>query len=182
MKKLILLTFIVLISGTCAAVAKITDSKQFNGIFMNYFIKKNTAQLPEMINFISENNLYEVKNSKSPLYGFFAGIKHETPAEFGNLEKMNVTDSTRKMLKSAKEYEFIVQDILKRNNYYLESPAALDAFWGYFFATGDERIIKKLCYTEQNSPDYLVKAAAEWSLNSNRKQYPWKIKACSAYK
>ena len=71
MKKLILLTFIVLISGTCDAVAKITDSKQFNGIFMNYFIKENTAQLPEMINFISENNLYEVKNSKSPLYGFF---------------------------------------------------------------------------------------------------------------
>lgn len=182
MKKLILLTFIVLISSTCAAVAKITDSQQFNGMFMNYFIKKNTAQLPEMINFISENNLYEAKNSKSPLYGFFAGIKHENPNAFWDLEKMNVTESTRRMLKTAKEYEFIVQDILKHNNYYLESSAALDAFWGYFFATGEEKIIKKLCYTAQNNPNYLVKGAAEWSLNSNRKQYPNKIKACSAYK
>ena len=47
MKKLILLTFIVLISGTCAAVAKITDSKQFNGIFMNYFIKKIPLNFPK---------------------------------------------------------------------------------------------------------------------------------------
>ncbi len=182
MKKLISLTFIILISSTCAAIAKITNYQQFNGMFMNYFIKKNTAQLPEMVNFISQNNLYEAKNSKSPLYGFFAGIKHENPNTFENLEKMNVNQSTHKMLKTAKEYEFIVQDILNRNNYYLESPATLDAFWGYFFATGNEKIIKKLCYTAQNSPDYLVKSAAEWSLNSNRKQYPHKIKVCSAYK
>lgn len=167
-------------SGVEGNQIKITNSEQFNETLMNYFLKKNTAELPAMVNFVSQNSYY-TGNTKSPLYGFFAGIQHENPVAFAKLEKLNVTNDTHKMLKTAKEYENVAEDILKRDSYYLESPVSLDAFWGYFFATGDERVIKKLCATAKNSDDYIVKAAAEWSLKSNRKSYPDKIKECSVY-
>lgn len=159
---------------------QITTHEQFNNTMMNYFRQKDTTKLPLIVDFVSRNNIY-TGSGKAPLYGFFAGIQHENPKSFNELERMKLSESARKMLKTAKEYKIIAEDMLAINNYYLESPASLDAFWGYFFATGDDRVIKKMCQTAQQSDNYTVKSAAEWSLNANRKKYP-EIKSCSAYK
>lgn len=162
---------------------EIKTSQELGDTMMNYFLKKNTAELFVILNYISKSDyLNSNKSSTAPIIGFYAGIQHENPKIFKKLQQNQNNRSTTKMLKSSKEFENIMEDMLKREDYYIERPALLDAFWGYFYATGDDRVIKKLCETSLNSTDILVKEAAKWSLASNKQQYPAKIKECSLYK
>lgn len=50
--------------------------------------------------------------------------------------------------------------------------------WGYFSSTGDERVINKICQIKENDQNALIRAAAEWSLKSQLKQYNGKVKGC----
>ena len=178
----IFLSIIVLSGCTAKSKNTISNGEQFNNILMNYFIEKDTNQLPLLINFISSKKMLEKqKNTKAPLMGFFAGIYHENEDLFEQLEEMKLSNSALSLLSSSKEFEEIAEDMLSHKDYVLESPEALDSFWGYFFATGRDDVIQKLCYTSENSGDTIVKGAAKWSLDSNRKQFPNKIKKCSDY-
>lgn len=167
---------------TKASTVKINNSEQFNNVMMNYFYKKNSAELYAVLDYIDKNDMYDSKSAKSPIYGFFAGIRTDNPQVFKHLQQTNNSPTIAKMFKASEQFSYVAEDMLKRKDYYLESPSSLDAFWGYFFATGDDRVIKKICDTSVFSQDVIVKDAAKWSLASNQSVHPNKIKACSMYK
>lgn len=176
---LLIFSIIAVNSAFCASI-KISSEDDLGNVMMSYFMKKDTSQLPMIVRYVSTHEMFK-GSSRAPLMGFFAGIKRDNPTYFIQLAKMPVSQNTNKMFQASNEFNIVIEDMFKRKYYSLESPAALDTFWGYFFATGDERAIAKLCYTSEHAKSSVVRGAAKWSLDSNRNQYPNKIKACSEY-
>ncbi|MFI5114512.1 MAG: hypothetical protein ACHP7J_05145 [Terriglobales bacterium] len=74
-------------------------------------------------------------------------------------------------------------DLLKDE---INSPQFLDALWGSFFATGDERYVQRLISalpmlaTKDDVTKMLIGGAAQWSLTSNAVQHPKVMEICEA--
>lgn len=147
---------------------------------MHYFYYKNTAQLETIINYLSNSDYLEKYKSSKPFFqGFFIGILHENSAAFYKLYLLMPSKQVRLILSSSKEFSSDMERILSnKQNYYPESPAFLDMLWGYFSSTGDKRVISKICQIKENDHNALIRAAAEWSLKSQLKQYNGKVKGC----
>lgn len=66
----------------------------------------------------------------------------------------------------------------------ITGPAVLDMLWGAFFATGDEKYVKRLISVlpwesqTKDLPKMQVAASARWSLTSNAEQHPRVMKIC----
>ncbi len=63
------------------------------------------------------------------------------------------------------------------------SPQALDMLWATFFATGDERVVRRIISVLQLSKDNksaeaLIGTSALWSLKSNAKQHEKVMAIC----
>jgi|SRR5208282_1500389 len=74
-------------------------------------------------------------------------------------------------------------DLLKDE---INSPQFLDALWGAFFATGNERYVQRLISAlpmldaEGDVMKMLIGGAAQWSLTSNAVQHPKVMEICEA--
>jgi hypothetical protein len=75
-------------------------------------------------------------------------------------------------LAGQKPYNLLAQDVV--------NPEILDAFWGAFFATGDERYVLKVISAlgEKKGEMGLVAGAAKWSLKSNAAQHKKVLQIC----
>ncbi|MBZ5657847.1 MAG: hypothetical protein LAO56_21505 [Acidobacteriia bacterium] len=67
----------------------------------------------------------------------------------------------------------------------ISSPGFLDALWGSFFATGDERYVRRLISTlpllsSKDTQNVLIGGAAQWSLASNAEQHPRVMEICKS--
>jgi hypothetical protein len=68
----------------------------------------------------------------------------------------------------------------------ISSPEFLDALWVSFFATGDDRYVKRiisalpLLNAEGDTEKILIGGAARWSLSSNASQHPKVMEICEA--
>jgi len=68
----------------------------------------------------------------------------------------------------------------------IDSPQFLDALWGSFLATGDERYVQRLISTlplldrKDDIMKMLIGGAAKWSLTSNAVQHPKVMEICEA--
>jgi len=68
----------------------------------------------------------------------------------------------------------------------INTPQFLDALWGSFFATGDERYVQRLISalpmleTKGDVMTVLIGGAAKWSLTSNAFQHPKVMEVCEA--
>ena len=123
------------------------------------------------------------KNSKAPMQGFYMGVLHKNPLDFKQIENMQLSNDTQKILNFAKSFSPDMEGILDNKiKYYPESPAFLDMLWGYYYATSDNRVLRKICYIQKNDTDYIIRSAAQWSYNSNMHTFPNKIKSCDNYK
>jgi len=75
----------------------------------------------------------------------------------------------------------------------LDSPSALDLLWGYFFATGDSKALRRIVamfryadaptklegIPKDRSPLYVIlPKAAKWSISSNARQHPKVMEDC----
>ena len=66
----------------------------------------------------------------------------------------------------------------------ISSPSFLDALWGSFFATGDDRYVQRLISalpmldTKGDVARMLIGGAAQWSLTSNAVQHPKVMEIC----
>ena len=65
LKIFVIFLSIIVLSG-CTAKSKntISNGEQFNNILMNYFIEKDTNQLPLLINFISSKIILRINSSE----------------------------------------------------------------------------------------------------------------------
>ena len=160
--------------------AKITDITQFNQRLDNYQFKKTSTELNAIVNYLSESDLLiNDKNAKAPIRGFFIGIKHDNPAAFQALLKKNLSKSIKSTILAANEFSTDMELFLSNKiDYSPESAAFLDMMWGYFYATGDVRVLNKMCQVQKENPDTVIKVVAKWSYQSNMKKFPSKIKPC----
>lgn len=182
MKKIIF-AIVTIIFTVSIAQAKILNSQQFDMAFENYLNNPNKIALKEITQYLSEGDILTNKNAKAPIQGFYMGVLHKNPLDFKQIENMQLSNDTQKILNFAKSFSPDMEGILDNKiKYYPESPAFLDMLWGYYFATADNRVLRKMCYIQNNDPDYIIRSAAQWSYNSNMKTFPNKIKSCDNYK
>lgn len=182
MKKIVVLSIIIILFAS-VTYAKIMSSEQFDMAFENYLNNPNSVALKEITQYVSESGILTSKNAKAPIQGFYMGVMHKNPTEFKQLENTKLSDNAQRIFRMVKEFSSDMEGILDdKIKYYPESPAFLDMLWGYFYATGDNRVLKKMCYIQNNDSDYLIKSAARWSYNSNMQSFPNKIRSCDNYK
>ena len=87
-------------------------------------------------------------------------------------------DYVRELLADNSRPDFLQNEI--------SSPAVLDALWVSFFATGDDRYVKRiisalpLLNAEGDTGKILIGGAARWSLSSNAFQHPKIMEICEA--
>lgn len=161
---------------------QIKDGEQFSKIIANYFYEKKSEELYGIAKYLNNSPLLSRKNTKAPVSGFFIGILHENPEAFDIISETYKSSNLQKVLKSSKEFAPDMEEILDNKvKYYPESAAFLDGLWGYFSATGDERVLKKMCYIQEFDENPIIRGAAKWSYNSNMEQHPKKIKSCDKY-
>ena len=176
--------FLILVLGVgfnlqAYTAQRIINDNQLSITMDKYFYKKDSSDLAPIMNYLSTSPLLSQKHAKAPIEGFFMGIYHENPTAFNQLEKMQLSNQALVVLKVAKEFSPDMERILSnKQNYYPESPAFLDMLWGYWRATGDNRVINKMCFIKEKDENALIRAAAEWSFNAHLKQYPDRIKGC----
>lgn len=157
---------------------KITNRNQFDRTLEYYFYKKDSAQLAQIVNYLNSSNYLDIKYTKAPVQGFFMGILHENPATFNSIEKMQLSSSLKTTLNDAKEFSPYIESVLNNKpDYGVESAAFLDMLWGYYLATGDNRVLNKMCEIQKTNPDPVIKGAAKWSYESNKQKHPGKIKS-----
>ncbi|MFN8656955.1 MAG: hypothetical protein U0105_11500 [Candidatus Obscuribacterales bacterium] len=102
-------------------------------------------------------------------------------------ESAAVLDQIAKSL-PPKSQESLVEQIAKPpepiEKVTISSPAVLDMLWGAFFATGDEKYVKRLISVlpwEAQNKDLIkmqVGASARWSLTSNAEQHAKVLEIC----
>jgi len=160
----------------------IRNGEELSEIMANYFYEKKSAELYGIAKYLNNSSLLASKNAKAPVSGFLIGILHENPKAFNTINETYRSVNMQKVIRYAEEFAPDMEDILDNKiNYYPESAAFLDGLWGYFSATGDERVLKKMCYIQEFDQNQIIRGAAKWSYNSNMKQHPQKIKSCDKY-
>lgn len=186
MKKLIcvfifcILTFTGCSSDKEKKSYKITSDEQLVLVMEQYQFKKLEVDLDAVTAYLSESDILSEPTAKAPVSGFYIGILKENPEKFKKLANDVNSPSLESVLKSSKEFSTDMEMILSgEQKYYPENPSFLDSLWGYYYATGDERVIKEMCSIKNYAYDPVLRGAANWSLKAHKEKFPDKIKDCN---
>lgn len=186
MKKLIYLLVLCMIVFTGCTfnqnkdTYKIKNDEQLVQIMEQYSNEKSVQDLNAITDYLVESEmLLQSSNAKAPLQGFYIGILKDSPDEFKLQTKRKITPSFESILKSSKAFSGDMELILSgEQTYYPEYPAFLDMLWGYYYSTGDDRVIKMMCKIKDKDIDKTIRASAKWSLEAHKQKFPDKIKGC----
>ena len=149
MKKLISVIILLLFVSGCGSKEKnyeIKNDEQLVQATETYYLEKNKDALYAITDYLSERQLLSDKDYVLLYHGFFMGVLHDDSQVYGELFEGDNAMSVTNALKTAKQFSYDMESILDgTQRYYPENPEFLDTLWGYFYATGDERVINKLC-------------------------------------
>lgn len=201
MKNIILLLVLVVFGNCGQNLTK--EEIQANKFIMRYYKNPAPQKIQKYFGIMSKSGYISRKNSYTPMMGFLSGVLKSDKKNADKIvrqlddilpkkEKMLIVDSMMYGGMSDKKI-----DIYLKNNESLRKiyehrkgkakslfdipmqkggPALLDAFWGYFMASGDQRAIEKIVSTlkwveAKNNENHTYKLrtalAAKWSLTSN---------------
>lgn len=159
---------------------KISDDREFVRVLEDYQVEKSETDLDAIINYLETSGLLSEPAYMSPLQGFFIGILLTDKEKFISLNNTIKKPALKTVFKVAKTSANEMENILSENQtYYPETLEFLDSLWGYYYATGDDRVIKKICKIKERDIDAEIRAAAKWSLKSHIEKFPTKIKGCN---
>jgi len=182
MKKLISVIILLLFVSGCGNKEKnyeIKNDEQLVQATETYYLEKNKDALYAIADYLSERQLLSDKDYVLLYQGFFMGVLHDNSQVYGELFERDNAMSVINVLKTAKQFSYDMESILDgTQRYYPENTEFLDTMWGYFYATGDERVINKLCYIRDFDYSQNIRSIAQGSLEANREKYPDKVKAC----
>ena len=197
------------------AIDKITTQEQLSEWVTYYYLHPRPDLVVSATQFMSAQGLLLKPNTSMPFCTFLANVFTANPAKvegwFGELRTgpedqksamaltlwMADTNGSQNLLKSlSKEgsapFQKYVNELLADNHRpdllhdEINNPDCLDSLWVSFFASGDERFVKKiisalpLAQEEDHVELMLVGGAARWSLASNAYQHPKVMEICEA--
>ena len=157
----------------------IKNDEELVKIMENFSVEKSEADVNAITDYLTESDILSTYNVKAPIQGFYIGILKENPDLFKAQAKRNITPTVQSILEVSKEFSSDMELILSgEQTYYPEGAAFLDMLWGYYYSTGDYRVIKLLCSIKDKDIDKTIRAAARWSLEAHKQKFPDKIKGC----
>ncbi len=175
--KLILIGVVAVLLGACYQSdkkIKPLSEEETEQIISFYYQNPNVERLAQALATLDEPGSFNSK-MKAPLMGFLSGLASQRPQDW-QLIKQIVFDNAKELNQvwsSIERQQLALQKMLSQKNIIARSAEELDFLWGAFSATGDTRFVQIIERTAKSSQsDPLVKAAAEWSLSSQRKEHP----------
>ena len=155
-----------------AAVAPASE-EEFEQVFSFYYQQPDPQQLLGALAYLDEPGVFS-SNMKAPVMGFLSALALERPDDWKVVKDLVFERETslNALMQAVPRQAQSVQKLLAQPKAIASSAAELDFLWGAFSATGDARFVQIIIRTAQNEGDPLVKAAANWSLASQRKQHP----------
>jgi len=213
MKSKFLLLFVILLLAPLASFAATAASTgDAEDEWMKTFYKtKDTRPFDAFWKHAIDKNYLEHESASVPLSGFISQVIHQYPElisgrmdDLGRFTKktretvvtilwMSDTKQARAILKNHGEDKDLGPSP-KITDLPMNSPAALDLCWGYYFATGDTRALDRIISTLENARyagamkkyasgpkteeaqaeavKEVIFQAAMWSLNSNAQSDP----------
>lgn len=178
-----------------------------------YYLSPQPALVPKAIFFIERQGLLDCQNAKASFVAFFSQIFAQNPTKLPAwIEELKALKQPHKNLvwsalwmantAEAKGQMIIVAKQLMPNDQAsivkythkavpietmeISSPAILDMLWGHFFATGDERYVKRIMTvlqrsapTEHNGESAIISGVAQWSLTCNARQHKRVLQICT---
>lgn len=170
---LILLT-VLLFTTACTKAKKrtIKSEQQFIQAVENYHKEKTDLNLYAITNYIQETEYLGYKGSHAILFGFFTGILHEHPVLYDKLYhyygEIHLVRMLQLVEKSYDNFEYALDGTQK---FYPEGKDFITQLWGYYYATGDMRVIKLLCKIKKYDFSNEVRFYAKNSLVINQKKF-----------
>ncbi len=138
-----------------------------------YYQQPDVNRLLRALSALDTPEVYR-KEMRAPLMGFFSALALERPEDWKIIQKgrFDTVDELNDLVFSVPYQKPILEKFLANPNQTVNNAEMLDLMWGAFSATGDTRFVQVVATTAQQGKNPIVKAAAEWSFNSQRKQHP----------
>ncbi len=180
-KKLILVGTILLTSAHLYAAdvtpPKITSLDELNTMINGYVYKKDVNELTAIADYLSYSNALN-KKTQFPMLGFFMGIKHENPKMFQTLRQKPYEPNMKHLLSEAENVSETMERFLNDEvNQHQETADFLNTLWGYFYATGDKRVLNKMCIL-QSTGTAMFQIRTGIAYEANKSKFPDLIKDC----
>jgi len=197
-----------------SSIDRITTKDQLSEWLTYYYLHPRPDLVVSAIQFMSAQGELRKGNAQTPFCVFLANVFTANAAKidtwFGELRSgpedqqsalalvlwMTGTDSSQILLKSLRKegsasFQKYVNELVAndhRPNFLhdeISSPGFLDALWANFFASGDERYVKRVIaalplFNDSDASQMLIGGAARWSLASNAFQHPKVMQICEA--
>lgn len=177
--KLCLVGFIAVLLGACVRIEKIQplSEEESEQVFSYYYQQQDPQRLMQAL--AAFEDIYK-PHMEAPITGFLSALALQRPQDWQIVKHMFFTESSElnRIWASVEQRKEIMEEMLSKKNVIVVSPEDLDFLWGAFSATGDTRFVEIIARTAKfplTNP--LVKAAAEWSMSSQREQHPLVDKA-----
>ena len=205
---------LVLLASAAAHAQPFADIEQAGQWFTYYYLKPDPDRLPQALRLMSDEGMLKEDKGAAPVTGFLSGVLRANPKRARELvSRLSFLPEDEQSIvllglwySAVPEAKAILKELTAsmpaqgaRIAFLLATPAlpvvevppdqgawVLDAWWGYFFATGDELPVKALIATlpwAQIHGDVgrqMVGGAARWSLASNAAQHDRVLAICKA--
>lgn len=170
---LILFAFMLLTTGCIKAKNEIKTENQLINAIEQFQYDKQEVKLYAISNYIVETEFLGYQGTHALLQGFYSGILHERPNLFGKLYHYYGEIHFLRLLQLTEQFYQTMEDILdEKQKVYPDGSEFIDTLWGYFYATGDKRVIHTLCRIQKNDYNHTIKNKVKMSLERNQKTYP----------
>jgi hypothetical protein len=176
MKKLFFIG--LLVGGLCGCGVSLPEDtlhRESSDVISFYYQQPDLEKLLDELTYLDEQPELD-PNILAPLLGFLAGLSISQPEQFEVLTQhvtwqRNMRPVMEKVIQVASDLQ---KDISAgKMPHAAKNPAGLDFMWGAFSATGDPQFAEVVYRTLQDEQtDSITRAAAEWSLASQREQHP----------
>ena len=192
----------------------ITTQDQVEEWLTYYYLHPRPDLTIPALQYVDQEGWLKKDNARPPIVGFFAQVLAQNPdrtkewaAELATASEaqrsvfatalwMVNSDDSRGLLahmasNAASPFRDHAENLLKKPPPNLlkdevDSPSFLDALWGSFFATGDERYVQRLISVlpylkkEGDIQKLLIGGAAKWSLTANAVQHAKVLEICQS--
>ena len=185
----------------------------------SYYRRPSPDRFVEEVRGLAEAGVFDKENARPPMIGFFSQVMTQNPthieAWITDLQDLNeagrnvlLESAWRSNTESAREYfraagldEYLRRRAPDLLSVEVTDPSTLDMLWGHFYATGDEKSVRRIVSAfalskhsgaierfkqssektdDEKREAYLevVFKAARWSLESNCRQHPLVLEHC----
>ncbi len=157
---------------------KIENTDQLNAMMNKFLYRKDANEAKEIARYLSQGNALN-RETRFPVAGFFMGIKNDNPQLFDELKQQSYSRDVEDTLVEAEKTaarvnEFLGQELTSHQ----ETPEFLGTMWGYFYATGDTRVLDRMCEMEKRTLSQMFRLRIIYTYEANMGKFPDIIQPC----